>query len=260
MKHIIKKQLFLSALLLASLLSGNALANVIKVGTMGTYEPFSYQNKQGQLTGYDVDVLREVAKRDPSLQFEFIASPWDTLFPGLDADRFQILAQQLTSNPDRVKRYALTDNRYFTCVSQIIVQAGRTDIHSLQDLQGKKIGLTVGDSFTRLVEDWNQQHGNILNIVYYEQDISTILQDIASGRIDATVNDPIMAQSKAAKQGLNISAVGERLAADPTFFIVKKDPAGLALKQRVDAALQSLREDGTLSRLSVEHFGVDYTQ
>ena len=34
-------------------------------------------------------------------------------------------------------------------------------------------------------------------IVYYEQDVTTILQDIASGRIDATVNDPIVAQEKA---------------------------------------------------------------
>ncbi|WP_186379257.1 transporter substrate-binding domain-containing protein [Yersinia massiliensis] len=260
MKNIIIKPLFLTALLVTSLLSGSALAEVIKVGTMGTYEPFSYQDEKGQLAGYDLDVLREVAKRDPSLQFEFIASPWDTLFPGLDADRFQVLAQQLTSNPDRVKRYALTDQRYFTCVSQIIVKAGRNDIHSLQDLKGKRVGLTVGDSFTRLVEDWNKQHDNILDIVYYEQDISTILQDIATGRIDATVNDPIMAQSKAAKQGLNISVVGERLAAEPTFFVSKKDPAGLALKQRIDAALRSLHEDGTLSRLSVERFGIDYTK
>ncbi|WP_127957405.1 transporter substrate-binding domain-containing protein [Serratia microhaemolytica] len=260
MKGIIKKSLLIAALFLSTVNAALANAQTIKVGTMGTYEPFSYHNENGELVGYDIEVLREVAKRDASLQFEFIASPWDTLFPGLDANRFQLLAQQLTSNRDRVRRYYLTDNRYFTCVSQLIVKAGRNDIHSLADLKGKKIGMTVGDSFTRLVEDWNNEHGNILTIVYYEQDIPTILQDIATGRIDATVNDPIMAKSKAAKQNLNIRVVGEPLAADPTFFVMKKDAAGNALKQRIDSALQAMHDDGTLSRLSVKYFATDYTR
>lgn len=233
---------------------------VVKVGTMGTYEPFSYVDASGKLTGYDLEVLRLVETVDPSLKFEFVAAPWDTLFPGLDADVYQLLANQITSNPDRVKNYLLTENTYALCVSQVIVKAGRTDITSLKDLEGKKVGTTVGDSFTRLLEDWNAQNGNILEIVYYEEDITTVLQDIANGRIDATVNDPIMAVAKAAAQGLEVEPVGERIAADPTHFIIKKDDAGAALKAKVDAALDVLHADGRLSALSIEWFGVDYSK
>lgn len=233
---------------------------VINVGTMGTYNPFSFEDESGKLTGYDLEVLREIEKRDDSLKFNFVAGPWDSLFVGLDADKFQLLANQITSNPDRVARYYLTDNSYFTCVAQIIVEESRTDIQSLEDLKGKSIGLTVGDSFTRLIEDWNAANGNILTIKYYEQDISTILQDVANGRIDATVNDPIMANDKAKTQGLKISVVGERLAADPVYFIMKKDEDGFALKNKLDAILEELIDDGTLSKLSVEWFGTDYTK
>lgn len=235
-------------------------ADVINVGTMGTYNPFSYTDEDGKLTGYDLEVLREIEKVDSSLKFNFIAGPWDSLFVGLDADKFQMLANQITSNPDREANYYLTENRYFTCVAQIIVKKGRTDIQSLEDLQGKTIGLTVGDSFTRLVEDWNAENGNILKIKYYEQDISTILEDIENGRIDATVNDPIMAKDKAKIQGLQIDVVGERIAADPTYFIFKKDKEGEELRDRVDAALAQLIESGRLAELSVEWFGVDYTK
>jgi ABC-type amino acid transport substrate-binding protein len=232
----------------------------IKVGTMGTYNPFSYEDENGNLTGYDLEVLRLLEKQDSSLKFEFVAGPWDSLFVGLDSDKFQMLANQITSNPDRVANYSLTENSYFTCVSQIIVKKGTTGINSLEDLQGKRIGLTVGDSFTRLVEDWNAENGNILEITYYEQGIETILQDLVSGRIDATVNDPIVAKDKAEVQGLEVEPVGERLSADPTFFIFKQDETGKALRDKVDAALKKVIDDGSLSQLSLDWFGVDYTK
>lgn len=241
--------------------SGESNSNVttVKVGTMGTYSPFSYEDNDGKLTGYDLEVLRKVEEVDPSLKFEFIAGPWDSLFVGLDSDKFQMLANQITSNDERKEKYYLTDNSYFNCVAQIIVKKGTTGINSLEDLKGKTIGLTVGDSFTLFVEKWNQEHGNILTIKYYEQDITTVLQDIVSGRIDATVNDPIMAASKAEIQGLEIEAVGERLSSDPTYFIFKQDDQGKELKEKVDAALSKLKENGELSKLSKDWFDVDYT-
>ncbi|EUJ40661.1 transporter substrate-binding domain-containing protein [Brochothrix campestris] len=234
--------------------------DTIKVGTMGTYNPFSYEDEAGQLTGYDLEVLRLVEKKDPSLAFEFVAGPWDSLFVGLDANKFQLLANQITSNPDRLKHYTLSETPYFKSVSQIIVKAdNQTSITTLADLKGKKIGLTVGDSFTRIVEDWNKANGNILKINYYEQDITTILEDIENGRLDATVNDPIMAKNKAAIQKLHIKAVGNIIASDPTYFIATKDKPGKALMKKIDAALTSLKEEGSLAKLSTKWFDEDYT-
>jgi len=232
----------------------------LKVGTMGTYEPFSYVDKDGKITGYDIEVLRLIQATDPTLNFEFIAGPWDSLFPGLDADKFQLLANQITSNPDRRAKYNLTDNTYAICVSQLIVRKDRTDIESLQDMKGKKIGTTVGDSFTRLLEDWNNSNGKILNIVYYEEDVTTLLQDIVNNRIDATLNDPIMAVEKAKAQGLDVKPVGKRIAEEPVHFIIKKDEKGALIKEKLDAALSKIKADGSLTQLSIKWFGVDYSQ
>ena len=240
--------------------SATTPVETIKVGTMGTYEPFSFVDAQGKLTGYDIEVLRLIEAKDPSLKFDFVTGPWDSLFPGLDSDKFLLLANQITSNSDRQAKYLLTDNSYALCVSQLIVKTGRTDIQSLKDLEGKKIGTTVGDSFTRVLEDWNKVNGNILDIVYYEEDITTILQDIVNGRIDATLNDPIMAAGKAKAQNLAVQPVGERIQADPTFFILNKDAKGQELKAKLDAALKQLKDDGSLSELSIQWFGVDYSK
>lgn len=233
---------------------------VVKVGTMGTYSPYSYVDEKGKLTGYDLEVLRKVEEVDPSLKFEFIAGPWESLFVGLDSDKFQVIANQITSTDERKSKYYLTENSYYTCVDQLIVRSGRKDISSLKDMVGKKLGLTVGDGHNQVAEKWNEENGKALTINYYEEDITTILQEIENGRIDATVNDPAVAESKAKTQGLEVEAVGERLSESPTYFIFKQDEQGKELRDKIDAALTKLKDSGELSKLSEEWFGADFTR
>lgn len=230
----------------------------VQVGTMGTYSPFSYYDENNNITGYDIEVLRLIEKTDPSLHFEFTSGDWESLFPGLDSDKFQMIANQISETEERKEKYYLTENSYHTAVNQIIVKGGRTDISSFEDLVGKTIGLTVGDAHNEVAEKWNEEHGNILTIQYYNEDITTILQDIVNGRIDATLNDPAVAVSKAQTQGLDVEAVGERLEATPAYFIFKKDETGAQLRDRIDAALKTLIDNGELSKLSIEWFGSDY--
>ena len=231
----------------------------VRVGTMGTYSPFSYTDEDGKLTGYDLEVVRKVEQTDPSLHFEFTAGPWDSLFVGLDSDKFQMLANQISETEERDQKYYLTQNSYLIGVDQLIVKGGRTDISSLEDLAGKKIGLTVGDAHNAPVEKWNEANGGVLDIVYYEEDVTTLLQDIVNGRIDATANDPAVAVSKAELQGLDVQAVGEPLEKTPVYFIFKQDDTGRLLRDKVDAALQKLIDNGELSQLSIDWFGADYT-
>ena len=230
------------------------------MGTMGTYSPYSYVDESGKLTGYDLEVLRKVEVVDPSLHFEFIAGPWDSLFVGLDSDKFQLIANQITSTEEREEKYYLTENSYYICVDQLIVKAGRKDIASFEDLVGKKLGLTVGDGHNQVAEKWNEENGNSLTINYYEEDITTILQEIENGRIDATVNDPAVAESKAETQGLEVEAAGGWLSQSPTPFIFKQDEKGKELRDKIDAALTKLQDGGELSKLSEEWFGADYTR
>ena len=100
--------------------AAEADTRVINVGTMGTYEPFSYFDASGKITGFDIEVLRLIEEVDPSLRFEFHAGPWDSLFPALDADRYQLLANQIAKTPERVQKYCLTGPTYHNAASQIM--------------------------------------------------------------------------------------------------------------------------------------------
>lgn len=231
----------------------------IQVGTMGTYSPFSYYDENDNLTGYDIEVVRKIEEIDPSLHFEFTSGPWDSLFVGLDSDKFQMLANQIAGTDERREKYYLTENAYHTAVNQLIIKKGRTDIQSFEDLAGLKVGLTVGDNHNEDVEKWNEENGNVIELVYYEEDITTILQEIVNGKIDATLNDPAVAISKAEIQGLEVEPVGERLSQTPVYFIFKQTEEDKAVQEKVDAALAQLIESGELSKLSIEWFGADYT-
>ena len=66
-------------------------AGVLKVGTEGTYSPFSFHDPNGnKLVGYDVEVAAAVAKK-LGVEVEYVETPWDSIFTGLTSQRFDDL-------------------------------------------------------------------------------------------------------------------------------------------------------------------------
>ena len=70
--------------------------NTLRVGTEGTYAPFTFHNKQDKLTGYDIDVIKAVAKAE-NLKLKFNETSWDSMFAGLDAGALMSLQTKLVS-------------------------------------------------------------------------------------------------------------------------------------------------------------------
>ena len=236
----------------------------VLVGTMGTYSPFSYYDEDNNLTGYDIEVVRKIEEVDPSLHFEFESGAWESLFPGLDSGKFQMLANQIASTEERREKYYLTDNTYFVATNQLVVRSDNDTITSFEDLveTGGILGLTVGDNHNEEAEIWNDEHDadHQLNIQYYNEDVTTILQDIDNGRIAATLNDPAVAVSKAEIQGLQVKPVGSPVDQVPVHVVFFQDENGKEISKRVDAALAQLKESGELTELSKEWFDADYTE
>ena len=82
---------------------------VVRVGTEGTYPPFTFEDPDtGDLTGYDVDVVKAVAK-EAGWRLEFATSPFDAIFGSLDSGRIDVVANQITINPAREARYLFSE-------------------------------------------------------------------------------------------------------------------------------------------------------
>jgi cystine transport system substrate-binding protein len=233
--------------------SGTSLASiekdgVITVGTEGTYRPFTFhEGGSGPLTGYDVEVMRAVAD-ELGVEVKFEETQWDAIFAGLNAGRFDAIANQVSITPERTRDYAFS-TPYTVSPGVVVVRKGDTSISSFEDLRGK----TTAQSLTSNWYDLAKQNGaEIQNVEGWAQAVALLEQ----GRVDATVNDSLTFldwQKTEGKDTLQIAARTQDEARNAIAFRQGSDD----LVTAVDRALEKLRKDGTLTRISEKYFGED---
>ncbi|MDT3994847.1 transporter substrate-binding domain-containing protein, partial [Mammaliicoccus fleurettii] len=122
----------------------------IVVGTEGTYAPFSFHDKNDKLTGYDVEVTKAVAK-EIGYKVEFKETQWDSMFAGLDAGRFDMIANQVGINDERKAKYKFSDP-YTYSKGVLVVNEKNKDIKSFDDVKGKKLAQTLTSNYGKLAQ------------------------------------------------------------------------------------------------------------
>ena len=151
--------------------------------------------------------IREIARR-AGLEAVFIPTPWDSIFLGLESRKFDLVANQIGKTPEREKKYLFTDD-YLVSGAQIIVKSDRAGTFTgLESLAGLKVGTGVGSNYSKLLEAYNASHAPGIEIKYYEGNLTTVLQDIVAGRLDATVNDRLTVGYNVKKLALPVKLVG----------------------------------------------------
>lgn len=250
------KKIILTFSLLFGILSFGAFAaeKVINIGTEGVYAPFTFVDEKGKLTGYDVEVITEAAKR-AGIKINFTPTPWDSMFLGLESKKYDIIANQIGKNPDREKKYLFSES-YLISGAQLIVKDNNTKIKTLADLKGKKVGTGVGSNYNKILTDYDKNKE--INLVYYDGDVTQVFQDISLGRLDATLNDRLTVGENVKKLGLKVKTVGKPINEVPSYFVFRKDSADL--KAKIDKAILSMKKDGTLGKISKKWFNEDFTK
>ncbi|ALE79604.1 L-cystine-binding protein TcyA [Pseudonocardia sp. AL041005-10] len=221
-------------------------SDTLRVGTEGTYSPFSFQGPDGQLTGYDVEVARAVGAK-LGKEVEFVQTPWDSIFAALESKRIDLVANQVTVNDERKARYDLS-TPYTVSEGVIVTRADDTTIRSLADLRGR----TTAQSAT---SNWAEvARGAGANVEAVEGFVQAV-QLVKDGRVDATVNDNLAVGEYEKSTGdKGVKVAGTTGDTSEQAFAARKDSG---LMPDVDRALTELRADGTLKQLSEKYFGSD---
>lgn len=231
---------------------------IIKVACMNSYTPYAFVDEEGDPTGYDVEVMKEAAKR-AGYKIEITATDWDSLFPGLDSGKWDCVANQITRTEEREELYTMGKVPYYMNSMKLVVKAD-SDVTGLDTLNGAKIDATVGDYATGLLEDYLEENPGEFEIVYSEGTMAMFLEDIINGRVAGNVNDPFTINQTAKENGVEeqIKIVGDDLFTDYIFPAFAKTEKGEKLRDEFDVALKEMIEDGTLSELSNKYFDYDY--
>lgn len=224
-------------------------SGVLRVGTEGVYSPFSYHDPAtGALVGYDVDVARAVAQK-MGLEVEFVETPWDAIFAALEANRFDVVANQVTITPERQAKYDLSEP-YSVGEGVIVTRANDDSIKSLADLKGKVAGENLTSNWAQVARDAGAR---VEGVEGFAQAITLLNQ----GRIDVVVNDSIAVYAYLAETGdKSIKIAGTTGATSDQGFAARKDSG---LLPGLNKALDELRADGTLEEISQKYLKADAT-
>lgn len=220
------------------------------IGIEGTYPPFNYQDASGRLVGFEIDFAQALAKR-LGVAADFKPGKWDGLLAAVQSGRIDVVINQVTITADRQKTFDFSEP-YTVSGIQIITRKADVAKYDTPDrLAGVKVGVGLGTNY----QQWLQQNEPKAIIRTYDDDPSKYA-DLAAGRIDAVLNDRLVAADYIRKSGQPFAAAGEPFAKQEAGIALKKDAA---FQAALDKAIDSLRADGTLRAISVKWFGTDVT-
>lgn len=220
---------------------------VLTVGTEGTYAPFTFHDESGELTGYDVEVIKEVAKR-LGVEVKFEETQWDSMFAGLNAERFDLIANQVGITEERLESYEFSDP-YTYSAAVVVVPTDNEDITSFKDIKGKKSAQSLTSNFGAIAEEFGAE-------VVGVEGLAQAIEQLKHGRADVTVNDKLAVLDYLNQQGDDrIKIVAQEDDVSETAFCFNKGNEKLI--EAVNEQLEAMREDGTLAQIAEEWFGED---
>lgn len=226
--------------------------DTLRVGMSGGYFPFTFV-KQDVLQGFEVDVMNAVGE-EAGFEVEFETMAFSGLIGALDAGRIDTIANQITITPERQDKFAFTAPYVFDG-AQVVTKEGNEEIGGVEDLRGKTVAVNLGSNFEQLLNELS--FADEIEIKTYE---SNIAQDTALGRVDAFVMDRVSSAQLIQESPLPLQLAGKPFSEIRNALPFQDNDEGRALRDRVDTALESLREDGTLAEISDKWFGTDITK
>ncbi len=225
-------------------------AGVLKIGTEGTYAPFTYHDASNELVGFDVEIGKAVAEK-LGVKAEFLEGKWDGLIAGLEANRYDAVINQVGITEERKAKYDFSE-LYIASKAVLIVKGDNTDIKGFADLKGKKSAQSLTSNFGKLAE---KNGAELVGTDGFDQSIQLLL----TGRADATINDSLsFLDFKKHKPDADVKIAAQEENADNSGVIVRKgDPELVAA---INKALADIKADGTYQKIADTYFGQDVSK
>lgn len=223
---------------------------LIQIGTEGTYAPYSYHDESGKLVGYDVEVAEAVAEK-LGVKVEFVETKWDSMIAGLDAARFDTIANQVGVTDERKEKYDFS-TPYTYIYGALVTQKDNTEITGFADLSGKK----SANSLTSNWADLARENGaEVVGVDGFAQAVELL----NTNRVDVTINDNLVYLDylkQHADAPIKLVALTDDVST--TAFPVVKGNEDLV--KEIDAALAELASEGKLAEISNKYFGEDVSK
>lgn len=224
----------------------------IVVGLEGDWAPWSYVDEDDNLTGFDVEVAKAIAAK-LGVEAQIIPASWDGLFAGMDAGRYDIVVNGVEVTEEREEKYDFAEP-YAYIRTALIVRGDNDTIHTFEDLKGKKTANSIASTYMNLAESYGATCQGVATL---DETLTMVLQ----GRVDATLNAIVSYTDYMAQHpDSDLKVVATTEDASNVAIPMRKGDETAPLREAISQAIDELREDGTLSELSIRFFGEDISE
>ena len=222
------------------------------VGFDQDFPPMGFVGDNGEYTGFDLDLAKEVASR---LGLEYKAQPvaWDSKDMELESGNIDCIWNGFTIT-GREDDYTWTTP--YMANKQVFVVANDSDIKSQADLAGKVVEVQADSSAEAALKE-NQDLANTFGQLLTTPDYNTAFMDLEQGAVDAVAMDVIVAGYQIKQRNADFKILDDSLSEEEYGVGFKK--GNTELRDKVQGALEEMAADGTLAKISDEWFGEDVT-
>lgn len=220
------------------------------VGTEPTFPPFEYTDEAtGEIIGFDIDLIKEIAK-EAGIEVEIQSLGFDGLIPALQSGSIDIVISGMTITPEREEEVDF-GTPYFEAGLKIAVAADNNDINSVEDLEGKIVGVQIGTTGANKANELKEQ--GIVKEVKTYNGVNEVFMELINGNVDAVINDLPVNEAYMAKNPGKIKMVGEVFEGEEYGFAVAS--GNKELLDKLNEGLEKVKSSGKFDELKMKYFG-----
>lgn len=239
-------------------------AGVLKVGVEATFAPLTFKDTDGNIVGYEIDLMNAVAEK-LGVQIELVEIAWTDIETVLADGTVDCIWSGLAITAERAAVMTLSD-AYLANATSLMVAEG---VASLEDLAGKAVAIQTGSSMEEMLCEPEFSD--------FAASVTIIGTDTYETAIEALISDEVVETPSADDALVPVDAVlisglvasyniasNEALAGYTVIENLSEDPIGIGFAKgnyklcgAVEEALYALAQDGTLASITTEWFGSD---
>lgn len=221
----------------------------LTVGTAGTLYPASFREEESDsLTGFDVELMKEIAKR-LDLEIEFKEMAFDNMLTSVQNGQIDVAANDISVTEDRKEKFAFSKPYKYTYGTAIVRKSDLSGIESLEDLKGKKAAGEATTIFMDVAREYGAEE-----VIYDNATNDQYLRDVSTGRTDVILNDYYLQTLAFAFFPEFDITIHPDIAYNPQEVAFLMDKENDGLQENIDRVLDEMLEDGTVKELSEQFY------
>ena len=236
----------------------------ITVAHTNYYVPYDYVNEQGESDGFEVAVMKEVAKKLPQYEFKFVPTSNDDLLIGVESGKYNVGTKGIWITDARKKKYVFPKNNIGASVIGLVIRKDTAseikDLPSFAKFSGKLVPIAPQDARYMVIENFNKEHpDNPIKLVSSENfQNADAYSWVMEGRYDAYLEVELSYKNNIVKEDAAYHQFDDKLSyirykGIETYPIFNRNEQKFA--DEYDKAIEELRAEGKIAELELKYFG-----